>query len=474
MHSTSLSYAGRRAGNAGGSRYGVAVRGEALPPSAAFSPSAVWIAVMIMAVVAVRLQELFPVLAMLKPVMLLSFGGSAWLFLQSSSAVRQTLLREPLAKLVLTYYAWILFTIPFALWTGLAFGIGRSLVTVILMFVAFLFVAPERRNLERIQTWLVALVMIYALYVRVYGRISGSGRLEVGGGMYDSNDMAAILSMALPLAAGLVVRSKSPRARAIAIVTCVAIMLTVISSGSRGGALALAAGAVVFALGQKGMRGMIAVLGLSVGLAIAWVTAPASFQERMLGLGNLEDDYNYTHEYGRKAVWERGRGYIRDNPIVGVGVGNFPVAEGGSWEDMNRGGKWSAAHNAYIQAAAELGIFGGALFIGILLMAGRHAYTAFRAKPNDRGPPGALYRPELLASLASFAVGAYFLSHAYFPPLFALVGIIALTERTARTEASSVTMAPRNSASPPRAPGQRGGLAYSLPAHRRASTSIRR
>jgi hypothetical protein len=59
---------------------------------------------------------------------------------------------------------------------------------------------------------------------------------------------------------------------------------------------------------------------------------------------------------------------------------------------------------------------------------------AWRWRNRDR-TPNAFHRPEFLAGLSGFAVGAYFLSHAYFWPLFGLVALIALAAKTASVPA---------------------------------------
>jgi O-antigen ligase len=160
-------------------------------------------------------------------------------------------------------------------------------------------------------------------------------------------------------------------------------------------------------------------------------------------------------------VWARGRAYWRANPILGVGAGNFGVAEGEFNADTGRTGKWSAAHNAYIQALAELGTFGGGLFIAMLLVGAAAAFPLWRGgSPSSRGPPR-LQRPELLASLAASASAAYFLSHAYFSPLYGVLALIALADRTAKAESSGGGAAAEPAGVPGvfRLPGQRGGLA---------------
>jgi O-antigen ligase len=426
-----------------------------LPSAAVFPQRGPLVVFVIMMVVAVRLQEFVPFISVIKPVFVVAIFGMGYLLSTSPESARVAMMGERQTRVVLSYFGWALLTIPFALWPGAAFGATKSLFPAILMFLAFMLVAPTRRILDRLQTGFVVLVLLYAMYAKFFG---GGGRLSAGG-MYDSNDMGSLMAMSFPLAVGLLIRAAPGRARLAAALGALLTVLTCIASGSRGGTLGLVAGALVFALGQRGARGFFAVLGLIGGLALAWTTAPADFQTRMLSIRNLESDYNYTEETGRKAVWRRARGYIREHPIMGVGAGNFPVAEGATWADMGRGGKWSATHNAYLQAASELGLVGGVIYVLILLTAARQGYSLWGSTRRSRGPPSALYRPEFLASLAAFSAAAYFLSHAYFPPLFALVGLVALADRVRRVEDTGVKPIATRQTVRADVRGQRGGLA---------------
>jgi O-antigen ligase len=206
------------------------------------------------------------------------------------------------------------------------------------------------------------------------------------------------------------------------------------------------------------LKGWIRPAGLAL-MAVAviglWNFSP-TFSARIDSIINVEGDYNLTDETGRKAVWARGRGYIRENPLVGVGAGNFGVREGLYFQQEyfgQRGGKWSAAHNAYVQAYADLGLIGGSIFVALLIWGVIATLGLWR---GVRGMAGLVHRPEYLAALCAFIASSVFLSHAYYFPLLALLGIIAVARRGlldgGDARLAAATRAPRRplrSAAPP-------------------------
>jgi putative inorganic carbon (hco3(-)) transporter len=432
-------------------------------------PAALYIALLLMVIVAVRLHELLPVIRVVKPALLATFGGLAVLLAVYPARLKSTVFRHPLMRLVLAYWGFMIITAPLALYPGRALGVIQFVLPGVVLVAAILYCPPTWRSLSRLQIGLVVAAAIYAFYVQVYGRVSMAGRLSAGIGMYDSNDMASLLALSMPLALGLARTTTGMRRIAFA-AAALLFVLVVVASGSRGGALALGAGAVVYVLGMRGSRRLVATVVLAAGTLALWSYSP-SFAERMSTLTNLEEDYNTRHEYGRKAVWERGRQYIRENPVIGVGAGNFPIREGQWFNEMyygTRGGKWSTAHNSYIQAFAELGAIGGGLFIALIFYGVLRSWRLWRGRRFRNGM--LIHRPELLASLAAYAVGGYFLSHAYFMPMLAVLGLIALADASARNTALAVTSAPTAPGSGHVPASRRGGPAPLLPAparHRR-------
>lgn len=71
-------------------------------------------------------------------------------------------------------------------------------------------------------------------------------------------------------------------------------------------------------------------------------------------------DFGETSNAQRIVIWRASWESIKDNPVLGVGIGNFPIVLG---QDLKLAKAGSSAHNMYIQIAAEMGL--AALIISI-------------------------------------------------------------------------------------------------------------
>ncbi len=382
-------------------------------------------AVMI-AILCYRVHEVFWLSQYLHPALIATYGGMALMLSRSSAAARKLAFEDQTFKIVLAYAAWMWVTVPLALWQGLAIQSALMGLPICASVLAILLCPPDRPTLRYLSMAFCVGALLLALTSLGIGATvadQGGERLTASGS-FDSNDLAAAMAITIPIAIGVARRERGKR-RLFAIAVALLFAAVIIKTGSRGGALALVAGALVFALGFDGPRKFYALAGLAALLSVGWVVSPPDFRARMQSLTNVEDDYNYTAYGGRKQIWKRGRGYIMEHPLTGVGVGNFPVAEGDYAAQLGRPAKWSAPHNAYLQAFAEMGIPGGLIFVAILFATAKRAWPMWKQTRSI----GEWHRPEYLAALAAFAAGGYFLSQAYFYLLFGLCALIALADR---------------------------------------------
>ncbi len=259
--------------------------------------------------------------------------------------------------------------------------------------------------------------------------------------------LALLMVLAFPFACGMALNERGLR-RWIALTGAVAFVVVVVLSNSRGGTLALLVASLVYVLSAKGVRkGLALTLFVIAGLA-TWQLAPKSYRDRMATINDVDADYNTWAYDGRKQIWARARGYIKENPIAGVGMMNFTVAEGNSLTAIGTRGKWSTTHNSYLQVASELGLVGAALFVSIFGLA-----IAAAIKLRERTFEFPSGQPEFLAALAGAAAGGYFLSHAYFYAFYALAAMTLLAPRANRA-ARTPAVVPVAHAAPPR--GARG------------------
>ncbi|MBY0490098.1 MAG: O-antigen ligase family protein [Gemmatimonadaceae bacterium] len=264
------------------------------------------------------------------------------------------------------------------------------------------------------------------------------GRLEIPNSM-DPNDLGAVMAMTAPLALGYMLRARALGRVSGALVLALTAWV-LIKTDSRGGSIGIASACaivVLFSIGKKRLLGM-AFLAAAAVLLVS--TAPASYFERLATLKSVSEDYNQTSYYGRVEVWRRGLGYVRAHPIVGVGAGAFEVAEGVTLEQAGKKGKWSNAHNAYLQAFAELGLPGGLLFLSLVVASIASSFRLVNLSiPTERKP---FQRPELLGAVVGLAVSSFFLSFAYFAAWFGLWGLCVLGYRTMQSSSAPALTQP--------------------------------
>lgn len=412
---------------------------------------AVWFGLALLLVVAVRLHEFVPLTRLLKPVLSVSVVGAAVVFSRTARPLLLRVLKDPLSKAVIAYFLWVIATIPFSIWKGQSLNVAQSLLPSTLMFLVLSLCVPNQEIARKVQLGFIAFIALYGLRVLTSAWIV-AGRAMVGG-TYDPNDMASMLAVGLLISIGTLIRPAFGKWRIAVAAAMPVIALALVASGSRGGIVGLAVGTLVLIAGLHGPKRLATIAFVVVGAVVAWNRASPDFRNRMTTLLNLEEDYNFHAETGRKALVKRGIQYYLDRPIVGVGAGNFQQREGLWRASEGLTGRWAAPHNSYVQAFVEGGTFGGVLFLTIIGLSAVRAGRVWRARKRR---PEDLHQPEWLAAIASWAVAATFLSHAYYPMLFALAGITTLLRKAAEHETAQPAATP---VAPRVKRGERGGLA---------------
>jgi len=380
-----------------------------------------------------RIHQLFPALAVIRPVTITGMLAIGLSLVDRVSPRRMSAFRIPATRYLLALVVWMALSAPGALWPGGAVATFIDFVKTALIFLVIVTAVRSVRDVERLALVYFLGAAIFAVMVLTHTQF----QLDVGGRMerldfYDSNDFATYTVTALPL--GVYFASTGRRVVRFVAVAGIAVLATgFLWSGSRGGFLALLAVLAYFLLRYTTVRGSwrwSAVVAVAVLLT---AVAGDTYWTRISTVLHPTEDYNLTSEEGRIRIWQRGVGYMIEHPVLGVGAGNFPRAEGTisplvGRQPLGRGLKWGPPHNSYLQVGAELGVPGLVLFVVFLAS----VFRALRALPVVLESPDSTGRrlmerarlaQSLTASLIGFAVGAFFLTLAYHDMLYVLAGM---------------------------------------------------
>ncbi len=85
-------------------------------------------------------------------------------------------------------------------------------------------------------------------------------------------------------------------------------------------------------------------------------------------------DFGETSNSQRIEIWKESLTSIKNNPMTGVGIGNFPVVLN---QDIKLSKAGSSAHNIYLQIAAEMGIPALIIFLWFLFLVVKQTYVKF-------------------------------------------------------------------------------------------------
>lgn len=110
----------------------------------------------------------------------------------------------------------------------------------------------------------------------------------------------------------------------------------------------------------------------------------------------------------RVNAWNWSLELIKNNPVMGVGTGNWKINILEHENQQNTGFIYLyKAHNDFLEKTAETGIVGGLLFISIFVLIGWSFIKQYKKRADD---PGVLYRALFLAAsgLAFYSVDAFF------------------------------------------------------------------
>lgn len=395
-----------------------------------------WVTVLIVVLVG-KVAEWVPGLSSL-PLAKIAFLVAAIAAFRKRAALAAVRVRSlKIARPAIAFMTLAILSVLFSIYKSNTLIASQAILINLMSMTLLLKVTHTHKDIERLLTGFVGAGVSLALGVLLNYH---GGRADINSN-FDPNEIAYALDTALPLA--LALRSQhAGLARLLFSVMTLFMVVSVLLTGSRGGAIGLCvvtAAVTMFPISRdasgrlKGfsfLRTLVRCGILIAAFVISWGYLPAATQERMASLLDLQSDYNADPNLNasRTVIWRRDVGLALERPI-GYGLGSAEAVDG------LHGGQYKTAHNSIVQALVELGILGMILYLYNYFSAWRELgrLCAAGQLPNVGGQvsTAALYARAIRVALAGNLVAGFFLSQAYCPALWMMLAIAAALVRIA-------------------------------------------
>ena len=338
--------------------------------------------------------------------------------------------RTPTGKWLTGYVAWMTITIPTSYWRGGSANVVQTyLINDFLLFLALASFIVSIAGCKRFLSAVSLAMSCFVLVALLAGVASNTGRLTIGGSKFGNpNDLALHLLFLAPLVICFIRTRLESIASTVVHVGAVFALLagTVLffRTGSRGGLLALAAMLALWFFQLPLLKKLAPLLALVLALSAASLILPRATVNRYATIFSAdvevdaEDSWTVRIAQGsseaRKHEFWRSIELTLEHPVFGIGVGQYSGYM--EAEDKKNGVHRNdiGTHNAYTQASSEMGMFGGILFVGVMVSTWR---SLKRTREAIRGIPELqpLYSMAqgVTFSLLAYCVGAIFASLAY-------------------------------------------------------------
>lgn len=315
-------------------------------------------------------------------------------------------------KMAILWFATLL-SVPFSFWPSSAFSFSYDFFRILLFNILFVTLVNTK---ERFRTALI-------IYVVLTGWVAGGALWSYANGVFDANALrngferatGLTTSNGNPNSLGMTLVASLPLvvllwketfwAKAIAVSVICMSLVAIVLTGSRTSFACLLLLAVTFAFTKK--TGPLYLLGFMLLAVSLWPFVPDQYRERYSAIsaiasGKQKDESYESHRLTRLAGWHM----FLDNPINGVGAGQFGVANGQKYWPGPGKKLWLNAHNLYIQIIAELGIIGAVAWLVFIMPLVRDCFRLRKLLVSLRKEPP--------PSLRSFPIGALFCLLALF------------------------------------------------------------
>lgn len=319
----------------------------------------------------------------------------------------------------------------------------KRYLSLILMLYLILYVVRTEQQLKWILITICAATLLSSLVVlvdwlfgiRLLSSNMAATTAEWGGvsrsaGASDYNPTTSAIMALTGASMALILALRIPSLRWFLLPTVATASVAIVLSFTRSAAIAYAVAVCWLLYKYRADRRLpLLLITLLVGLACATPFFPDQYWDRLLTLFDFDSD---------STLWQRlsfnivGLDLIWQNPILGVGPGNFQE------HYMNPEYRWMPGrgyiprqlHNMYLQVFSETGILGISCFVGIIIVAIK---SANRGINNGYNADSKAYAEAILFAYGIYLFAAIVMPHEHHKYTWILPALAVISGRFAVT-----------------------------------------
>jgi len=254
----------------------------------------------------------------------------------------------------------------------------RKAFTLIQLMILYLLIANLINTRPRLiyLLWVVLLSNLITAGLAIYQYLQIPGFRAIGAGK-DPNYTAASVMMGIFLGLAIFKRLKSTPGKLFLTACLIILVVAFLLTFSRGGFIALNIAGIFWIFREKNKGRALAIVFIC--LIIGALFMPEKYRERISTLKDFQMDVSISSRVleTRAAIM-----MIRDYPFFGVGFENMPD-HFARYITPEYGHEVRAAHNLYLNLAADIGLVGLAIFIGIIITSWHSLQKAGREVGED-------------------------------------------------------------------------------------------
>ena len=372
-------------------------------------------------------------------------------------------LQDRIAVYMVGLSCWLVICVPGSYWRGGSFTVlTQSWIPAMLLFLVAGAVIATLTWCRRGLYVLGLAIAAGALLVSLRGRMVHD-RLVLEGSTYaNSNTLAIVLVMGIPMVWLLAASSRAGLFRKVFVGGVLLLMVAALfRTGSREGLIGLAVLYAIAFLRSSLFGKLRLVIALMALLAGTVLFLPQSLKSRFATIfrsATVEIQGAQTAEEQSLLISARGSSLDRWNlllnsvkitlqhPILGLGPGNFAPYFASQATASGIFAEWNGTHNTYTQLSSETGIPGLCLYLAVLVSSMRalgQIYRRARRIPGNEASDIATMALALQTSFMTFCVCGLFNHMAYELTMPLMAGITVAIRRAAPDELSRLEDAER-------------------------------